>query len=65
MTEHNQFTDPPIKAHPRTDEPEHEPTFAPSIDTHNSLEAEPTEEERQRGEYTEVTRLYLDRTPND
>jgi hypothetical protein len=40
-----------------------EPTIAPSIDTHNTLEAEPTEEEKERGDTTEVTHLYLDRTP--
>ncbi|WP_169751039.1 hypothetical protein [Paenibacillus beijingensis] len=42
-----------------------EPTIAPGTDTHNSLEEEATEEEKQRGDYTEVTRLYLDRTPED
>ncbi|GAA3406147.1 hypothetical protein ACFFNY_25540 [Paenibacillus hodogayensis] len=42
---------------------ENEPTIAPGMDTHNTLEDEPTEEERRRGEYTEVTRLFLDRTP--
>jgi hypothetical protein len=61
MAENKGFTD----SHNRTDEPEHEPKIAPSIDTHNSLEEEPTEEERSRGDYTEVTRLYLDRTPED
>ncbi|MGG4033830.1 hypothetical protein ABEV74_09005 [Paenibacillus cisolokensis] len=42
-----------------------EPTLAPGMDTHNSLEEEPTAEEAARGNYTEVTRLYLDRTPED
>ncbi|WP_372663223.1 hypothetical protein [Cohnella sp.] len=43
----------------------HEPTIAPSMDTHNTLEAEPTEKEKENGDTTEVTRLYLDRTPQD
>jgi hypothetical protein len=42
-----------------------EPTIAPGMNTHDSLEEKPTEEERQREDYTEVTRLYLDRTPED
>ncbi|MBW7455901.1 hypothetical protein ACFOLF_02870 [Paenibacillus sepulcri] len=50
---------------PKEKKEEHEPTVAPEMDTHNSLEEEPTEEERERGDYTEVTRLYLDRTPED
>ncbi|MFC7751065.1 hypothetical protein ACFQWB_14165 [Paenibacillus thermoaerophilus] len=45
--------------------PKREPTVAPGMDTHNSLEAEPTDEELAKGEYTRVTRLYLDRTPDD
>lgn len=44
---------------------EHEPTIAPSMDTHNSLEEEATEEEKKRGDITEVTHLFLDRTPED
>jgi hypothetical protein len=44
---------------------EQEPTIAPGMNTHDSLEEEPSEEEVRRGEYTEVTRLYLDRTPED
>jgi len=43
----------------------HEPTIAPSIDTHNTLEADATEEEKENGDTTEVTHLYLDRTPED
>lgn len=42
---------------------EREPTEAPSSDTRNSLEENASEEEIEHGEYTEVTRLYLDRTP--
>lgn len=44
---------------------EHEPTVAPGMDTHNTLEEEPTKQELEEGDYTEVTRLYLDRTPED
>ncbi|WP_274651802.1 hypothetical protein [Paenibacillus humicola] len=47
------------------DDRKHEPTVAPGMDTHNTLEEEPTDEERKRGDVTEVTRLYLDRTPED
>lgn len=43
----------------------HEPTVAPGIDTHNSLEENATEKEQQHGDYTKVTRLYLDRTPEE
>jgi len=68
MNYNNQFLDPPIKPQSRSDEPvhtDHEPSIAPSIDTHNTLEADATEEEKEIGETTEVTRLYLDRTPED
>ncbi|WP_256761475.1 hypothetical protein [Cohnella sp. WQ 127256] len=61
MTKHNQFLDPSIKPHDRSDEPE----YAPSMDTHNSLEADATEEEVATGDFTEVTHLYLDRTPEE
>ncbi len=44
---------------------EHEPTIAPSIDTHNTLEEEASREEIEAGNSTEVTRLFLDRTPED
>jgi len=44
---------------------EHEPTIAPSIDTHNTLEEEASEEEIEAGNSTEVTRLFLDRTPDE
>jgi len=46
-----------------TRKPERKPTMAPGMDTHNPLDKEPTEAERRRGDTTEVTRLYLDRTP--
>ncbi|WP_167746989.1 hypothetical protein [Cohnella luojiensis] len=42
-----------------------EPTIAPGMDTHNALEAEATEIEKESGDTTEVTHLYLDRTPED
>lgn len=42
-----------------------QPTIAPSMDTHNTLEAEATDEEKETGDTTEVTHLYLDRTPED
>lgn len=45
--------------------PEHEPTIAPGMNTHDPLEEKATEEEIRRGEATEVTRLYVDRTPED
>jgi hypothetical protein len=48
-----------------SEDKDHEPTIAPSIDTHNTLEEEATEEEKESGNSTEVTRLYLDRTPED
>lgn len=44
---------------------EHEPTIAPGMDTHNSLEEEATDEEKKHGDTTEVTQLFLDRTPED
>jgi hypothetical protein len=46
-------------------EHEHEPTIAPSIDTHNSLEEDASQEEIEAGDATEVTHLFLDRTPNE
>jgi hypothetical protein len=64
MTENNQFLDPPIAPQNRSDEPQ-QPTIAPGMDTHNTLEAEATEEEIENGDSTEVTQLYLDRTPED
>jgi len=42
---------------------EHEPTIAPGMNTNDPLEEEASEEEIERGAYTEVTRLFLDRTP--
>ncbi|MCZ8514536.1 hypothetical protein O9H85_19335 [Paenibacillus filicis] len=42
-----------------------EPTIAPGMNTHDPLEERASEEEVRRGEATEVTRLYVDRTPED
>lgn len=50
---------------PHRKDNERKPSLAPGMDTHQSLEEEPTQEERNRGDVTEVTRLYLDRTPDD
>jgi hypothetical protein len=42
-----------------------EPTIAPGMNTHDPLEEKASEEDIRQGEYTEVTRLFLDRTPED
>jgi len=42
---------------------EREPDIAPGIETYRALDREATEEEKEAGDATEVTRLYLDRTP--
>lgn len=47
------------------DKPEHEPTIAPGMNTHDPLEEKATDEDVENEDYTEVTRLYLDRTPED
>ncbi|MEX2414811.1 MAG: hypothetical protein WD424_01595 [Paenibacillaceae bacterium] len=44
---------------------DHEPTIAPGMNTSDPLEEKTTKKKKERGEYTEVTRLYLDRTPDD
>jgi len=44
---------------------EHEPTIAPSLDTHNTLEENASQEEIEADKATEVTRLFLDRTPDE
>ncbi|MFC5451458.1 hypothetical protein [Paenibacillus aestuarii] len=49
----------------KNNQDQHEPTIAPGMNTHDPLEEEATEKEIARGEYTEVTRLYVDRTPED
>lgn len=43
----------------------HEPTVAPGMNTHDPLEEKATEENIREGESTSVTRLFLDRTPED
>ena len=47
------------------EEQKHEPTVAPGMNTHDAIEEKATAEEQRRGDYTEVTRLYLDRTPDE
>lgn len=42
-----------------------EPTIAPGMETNDDLREEATDEEIAQGEYTEVTQLLIDRTPND
>lgn len=41
-----------------------EPVIAPGMNTHDELEEKATEEEIAKGDYTSVTRLFLDRTPD-
>jgi hypothetical protein len=41
------------------------PTLAPGMNTSDPLEEEATKNKKEHGEYTEVTRLYLDRTPDE
>ncbi|MEB3101747.1 hypothetical protein [Ferviditalea candida] len=42
-----------------------QPSIAPGMSTHDDLEKKATEEEIASNDSTSVTRLYLDRTPND
>ncbi len=42
-----------------------EPTIAPGMETNDDLREEATEDEVDHGEYTEVTQLIIDRTPNE
>lgn len=44
---------------------DHEPSVAPSMYGHDPLEEKATEEEVEKGDYTKVTRLFLDRTPEE
>lgn len=44
---------------------QHEPTIAPGMNTSDPLEENASDEDVRHGEYTEVTRLFLDRTPED
>lgn len=41
------------------------PTFAPGMNTDDQLEKKATKKDIKKGDYTEVTRLFLDRTPED
>ena len=41
------------------------PEFAPGMNMEDDLEAKASDKEVQRGDTTPVTRLYLDRTPED
>ncbi|WP_166242207.1 hypothetical protein [Paenibacillus turpanensis] len=43
----------------------HEPTMAPGMNMQDELEEKATSEEVRSHDFTSVTRLYLDRTPND
>jgi len=47
------------------EEKKQEPTVAPGMNTSDALEEKATEHEVEQGQSTEVTRLYLDRTPED
>lgn len=42
-----------------------EPNIAPGMNTHDSLEEKASEKEVKHGDSTSVTRLFLDRTPED
>jgi hypothetical protein len=50
---------------PQKKERRSEPTVAPGMDTRRLLEQNADAKDKRRGDYTEVTRLYLDRTPED
>ncbi|WP_169507489.1 hypothetical protein [Paenibacillus harenae] len=47
------------------DKDQEEPTVAPGMNTHDEIEEKATEKEIQEGDSTSVTRLFLDRTPED
>ncbi|MCT1403625.1 MULTISPECIES: hypothetical protein [unclassified Paenibacillus] len=49
----------------REQHPQDEPTIAPGMETNDDLREEATEDEVDHGEYTEVTQLIIDRTPNE
>ncbi|MFC7681186.1 hypothetical protein [Paenibacillus sp. GCM10028914] len=42
-----------------------EATVAPGMDRLDMLQTEATEDEIKRGDFTEVTQLIIDRTPED
>ncbi|WP_185830887.1 hypothetical protein [Siminovitchia terrae] len=41
------------------------PKVAPGMNTHDPLEKKATKKEIKQGDFTEVTRLFIDRTPED
>ncbi|WP_309412033.1 hypothetical protein [Brevibacillus laterosporus] len=45
--------------------PKEKPTIAPSMNGHDPLEEKASADEVEKGEYTSVTKLFLDRTPED
>lgn len=47
------------------DNKRNEPTMAPGMNTHDELEEKATEQEVEHGQSTSVSRLFLDRTPED
>jgi hypothetical protein len=42
-----------------------EPTIAPGMSLHDELEEKATEKEIEKNDSTTVTRLFLDRTPEE
>lgn len=50
---------------PEEEEQREEPTIAVGMNTHDRLEEKASEEDAEKGESTTVTRLYIDRTPED
>lgn len=42
-----------------------EATIAPAMNTHDELEEKATDQEEEKGDSTNVTRLFVDRTPED
>jgi hypothetical protein len=42
-----------------------QPAVAPSMNMHDPLETQASAKDVRNGDSTSVTRLYLDRTPND
>ncbi|HZG14093.1 MAG TPA: hypothetical protein VE710_03625 [Candidatus Bathyarchaeia archaeon] len=41
-----------------------EPSVAPGMNTHDQLEEKANEQEVAKGDYTPVTRVFVDRTPD-
>lgn len=41
------------------------PSVAPGMMGHDPLEKKATSADRKKGDFTRVTRLYIDRTPGD